>query len=269
MVPTQSIGTRLARFTRSHALRGNEVLDALRHKMKTVERNLYKIIEKNLSDLQKRIKDALSRSEHNQGPVELVISTKYVEADIIRILHESGISCVGENRLQDTERKVSILNDLNLSWHMFGHLQRNKVKKAIRIFDLIHSVENISLAEEINKESIKTGKQTRVLVEINVSGEETKYGFSPDGAIPFLKEISKMEGIGVEGLMTMAPIVDDAEICRPIFKGLRELRERIDGEKIHGTNMKYLSMGMTQDFEVAIEEGANLVRVGSAVFKGI
>ncbi len=228
-----------------------------------------KIIAQNLADLQGRIKLACSRSRHNQGPIELVISTKYVEAHIIKVLYELGISCVGENRLQDTERKLKTLNDLDLHWHMFGHLQRNKVKKAIRIFDLIHSVENTRLAEEINKESLKLNKKTRILVEINVSGEESKYGLSPGDVIPFMYELSKMEGISVEGLMTMAPIVDDLEECRPVFRGLRGQSERIKEKNIYGIEMKYLSMGMTQDFEVAIEEGANMVRIGSAVFKGI
>ena len=228
-----------------------------------------KIIAQNLADLQGRIGLASSRSRHNQGPIELVISTKYVEAHIIKVLHELGISCVGENRLQDTERKLRTLSNLDLHWHMFGHLQRNKVKKAIRIFDLIHSVENVRLAEEINKESLKLNKKARILVEVNVSGEESKYGLSSGDVIPFMNELSKMEGISVEGLMTMAPIIDDAEICRPIFKGLRELSEKVKGEGINGIEMKYLSMGMTQDFEVAIEEGANMVRIGSAVFKGI
>lgn len=228
-----------------------------------------KNIAQNLADLQGRIKLASSRSRHNQGPIELVISTKYVEAHIIKVLYELGISCVGENRLQDTERKLKTLSDLDLHWHMFGHLQRNKVKKAIRIFDLIHSVENTRLAEEINKESLKLNKKTRILVEINVSGEESKYGLTPGDVIPFMHELSKMEGISVEGLMTMAPIVDDPEECRPVFRGLRGQSERIKEKNIYGIEMKYLSMGMTQDFEVAIEEGANMVRIGSAVFKGL
>jgi PLP dependent protein len=228
-----------------------------------------KIIAQNLADLQRRMKFASSRSRHNKNSVELVISTKYVEANIIKILHELGITCVGENRLQDTERKLNTLSSLDLHWHMFGHLQRNKVKKAIRIFDLIHSVENVRLAEEINKESLKLNKKTRILVEVNVSGEESKYGLSPDGVIPFMCELSKMQGISVEGLMTMAPIVDNAEECRPIFRELCELSEKVKGEGINGIEMNILSMGMTQDFEIAIEEGANLVRIGSAVFKGL
>ncbi len=234
-----------------------------------METNDYKIIEKNLIEVQERIESACSRSIYNQESVELVISTKYVEADIIRILFELGISCIGENRLQDTERKIEKLDDLDVKWHMFGHLQRNKVKKAVRLFDLIHSVESVTLAKEINKESEKLGKSTRILVEVNVSGEETKYGLSPEEAIPFLREINNLERIKVEGLMTMMPIVDDPEICRPMFKGLMELSERIRDENIQNVEMNILSMGMTQDFEVAIEEGANLVRVGSAVFKGI
>ncbi len=146
-----------------------------------------KIIEQNLSDLQKRIDSACSRSIYKQKSVELVISTKYVEADIIRILSELGISCIGENRLQATESKKEELNDLDLKWHMFGHLQRNKVKKAVRLFDLIHSVESVTLAKEINKESEKMGKDTRILIEVNVSGEESKYGLSPEVVIPFLR----------------------------------------------------------------------------------
>ena len=234
-----------------------------------METNNYKIVEKNLTELQERIESACSRSIYNQESVELVISTKYVDADIIRILSELGVPCIGENQLQATERKKEGLNDLDLRWHMFGHLQRNKVKKAVRIFDLIHSVESVTLAKEISKESEKLGKNTRVLVEVNVSGEETKYGLSPEETIPFLCEINNLESIKVEGLMTMMPIVDDPETCRPMFKELRELSERIRDENIQNVEMNILSMGMTQDFEVAIEEGANLVRIGSAVFEGI
>jgi len=234
-----------------------------------METNNYKIVEKNLTELQERIESACSRSIYNQESVELVISTKYVDADIIRILFELGVPCIGENQLQATERKKEGLNDLDLRWHMFGHLQRNKVKKAVRIFDLIHSVESVTLAMEINKESEKLGKNTRILVEVNISGEETKYGLSPEETIPFLCEINNLESIKVEGLMTMMPIVDDPETCRPMFKELRELSERIRDENIQNVEMNILSMGMTQDFEVAIEEGANLVRIGSAVFEGI
>ena len=234
-----------------------------------METNNYKIVEKNLTELQERIESACSRSIYNQESVELVISTKYVDADIIRILSELGVPCIGENQLQATERKKEGLNDLDLRWHMFGHLQRNKVKKAVSIFDLIHSVESVTLAKEINKESEKLGKNTRILVEVNVSGEETKYGLSPEETIPFLCEINNLESIKVEGLMTMMPIVDDPETCRPMFKELRELSERIRDENIQNVEMNILSMGMTQDFEVAIEEGANLVRIGSAVFEGI
>ena len=234
-----------------------------------METNNYKIIEKNLTELQERIESACSRSIYNQESVELVISTKYVDADIIRILSELGVPCIGENQLQATERKKEELYDLDLRWHMFGHLQRNKVKKAVSIFDLIHSVESVTLAKEINKESEKLGKNSRILVEVNVSGEETKYGLSPEETIPFLCEINNLESIKVEGLMTMMPIVDDPETCRPMFKELRELSERIRDENIQNVEMNILSMGMTQDFEVAIEEGANLVRIGSAVFEGI
>ena len=227
------------------------------------------IIKQNLDNLYKRINDACLRSGRNSDSVKLVVSTKYVDTLVTKILLENGLKEFGENRLQDAEEKIKHIDDDSISWHMFGHLQRNKVKKAIKIFDLIHSVESLRLAKEINKESIKLGKRTRILVEVNVSGEEAKYGLSPNEVIPFMNELNAMEGLQVEGLMTMAPMVDDQEICRPFFKGLREMRDKINESGLENIKMNYLSMGMTLDFEAAIEEGSNLIRVGTAIYKGI
>lgn len=228
-----------------------------------------RIIRQNLQLLYERINAACLKVGRHRESVKLVVSTKYVDASIMKILLENGINEFGENRVQDTEEKIPLLNELPIIWHMFGHLQRNKVKMALQLFELIHSVESLRLAAEINKESIKLGKRTRILVEINVSGEETKYGLSPDQAIPFIKELNMMEGLQVEGLMTMAPIVEDQEICRPIFRDLKRLRDKIEDLNLDNINMKYLSMGMTLDFEVAIEEGSNLIRIGTAIFKGL
>ncbi|MGR3319583.1 MAG: YggS family pyridoxal phosphate-dependent enzyme [Candidatus Anammoxibacter sp.] len=227
------------------------------------------LIKQNLEVLYKRIEAASLRSGRNPESVKLVVSTKYIDTPITRILLENGLNEFGENRLQDTEEKISQLGEETVSWHMFGHLQRNKVKKAIKIFDLIHSVESLRLAKEINKESVKLEKRTKILVEVNISGEETKYGLSPEETIPFMKELNVMEGLEVEGLMTMAPMVADQEICRPIFKGLKEFSDKIEEMGLENIKMKYLSMGMTLDFEAAIEEGSNLIRVGTAIFKGI
>lgn len=228
-----------------------------------------KIIKQNLEELYGRMKAASLRAGRDPESVKLVASTKYVDTEVTKILLDCGIKEFGENRLQDTEDKLEVLGDEHITWHMFGHLQRNKVKKALKLFELIHSVESLRLAKEINKEAIKLEKRAKILIEFNVSGEEAKYGLKPDEAIPFLKEISVMEGLQVEGLMTMAPMVADHEICRPVFKGLRELRDKINDSNIENVNMNYLSMGMTLDFEAAIEEGSNLIRVGTAIYKGI
>ncbi|MGR3310045.1 MAG: YggS family pyridoxal phosphate-dependent enzyme [Candidatus Brocadiales bacterium] len=226
-------------------------------------------IAQNLSALQSRIKAACLRSSRSEDTVKLVVAVKTVDASTVRLLYELGIAEIGENKVQDAEEKQKALSDLNIHWHMFGHLQRNKVKKVLSFFELIHSVESVRLAEEISRESIKQGKRTDILVEANISGEGTKFGVKEAEAVPFIKQISHLEGIRILGLMTMAPIVDDPELCRPVFRGLKRLSDKVTAEGITNVAMKYLSMGMTQDFEVAVEEGANLIRIGTALFKGI
>lgn len=230
-------------------------------------------LNRNLAEIQSRIEAACSRSGRDPKAIKLVLSTKYVDASVIRLLHQLGVSDVGENRIQDTQRKQELLSDLPIRWHMFGHLQRNKVKKALKLFELIHSVDSVALAEEISETSLGMGNRMKVLVEVNVSGEPQKYGLKPEETIPFLKKISPMQGLHVLGLMTMTPLMDidnvDTELCRGIFRGLRQLSEDVDKSGIENVRMDYLSMGMTQDFEIAVEEGANLLRIGSAVFRGI
>ncbi|MEE9201268.1 MAG: YggS family pyridoxal phosphate-dependent enzyme [Candidatus Brocadiales bacterium] len=235
------------------------------------------ILGRNLQEIRSRIEAACERSGRDPESIKLVLSTKYVDASVIRLLYELGVTDIGENRVQDTQQKQESLSDLSIKWHMFGHLQRNKVKKALKIFGLIHSVENLPLAEEINRVSMDMdmdmGKRTDILVEVNVSGEPQKYGLTPEDTIPFLEKISAMRGIQVLGLMAMTPFMDidnvDTELCRNIFRGLRRLSEDIEKREIEGVGMQYLSMGMTQDFEIAVEEGSNLLRIGSAVFGGI
>lgn len=233
------------------------------------------ILGRNLQEIRTRIEAACERSGREPESIKLVLSTKYVDASVIRLLYELGVTDIGENRVQDTQQKQESLSDLSIKWHMFGHLQRNKVKKALKIFGLIHSVENLPLAEEIDRVSVDMdmGKRTDILVEVNVSGEPQKYGLRPEDTVSFLEKISTMRGIKVLGLMTMTPFMDidnvDAELCRSIFRGLRRLSEDIEKREIEGVRMQYLSMGMTQDFEIAVEEGSNLLRIGSAVFGGI
>ena len=152
-------------------------------------------------------------------------------------------------------------------WHLIGHLQTNKVKDAIKIFDLIHSVDSLELARKIDKEAAKIGKTVNVLVQVNTSHEESKYGIRPEEVSNFLRESSTLASIKVMGLMTITPLEEDPEMVRPYLKALREISENIKNEAIPNIDMRFLSMGMSQDYGVAVEEGANIVRIGTAIFK--
>ena len=195
----------------------------------------------------------------------MVAVTKTATIEQTKEAISAGVRIIGENKVQEAKKKYQILTG-DIEWHLVGHLQTNKVKYAIEIFDLIHSVDSIKLAKEIDKRSLQFGKITNVLVEVNVSGEVTKYGIRPEEVELFLEEIFKFSRIRIRGLMTIAPIVKHKEEARPYFKELKELSEKIRNKNIKNVKMDYLSMGMTDDFEVAIEEGANMVRIGRGVF---
>ncbi|MHC2994843.1 MAG: YggS family pyridoxal phosphate-dependent enzyme [Candidatus Atribacteria bacterium] len=219
----------------------------------------------NLEKINERIKKAALKANRNPDEIKLVAVTKTATIEQTKEAISAGVRIIGENKVQEAKKKYQILTG-DIEWHLVGHLQTNKVKYAVEIFDLIHSVDSIKLAKEIDKRSLQFGKITNVLVEVNVSGEETKYGIRPEEIELFLGEISKFSGIRVMGLMTIAPIVKNKEEVRPYFKKLRELSKKINNENIKNVKMDYLSMGMTDDFEVAIEEGANMVRIGRGVF---
>lgn len=183
-----------------------------------------------------------------------------------------GITDIGENRVQEARVKygqlrISIPNPGVIKWHMIGHLQTNKVKEAVKIFDLIHSVDSLRLALEIDKEAGKINKMQGVLFEINTSGEVSKYGLKPEDASGIIKEIEGAKNLEIKGLMTIAPIADSPEKSRPYFRVLKELCNKINAEN-KTKELKVLSMGMTDDFEVAIEEGSTMVRLGRAIFGG-
>jgi hypothetical protein len=195
----------------------------------------------------------------------LVAVTKTVEVDRIEEAIASGANIIGESRVQEAKEKYGKLGN-RVIWHLVGHLQSNKAKDAIRIFDLIHSVDTAELAREIDKQARKVGKIQKILVEMNISGEQSKYGLSPEQLIPFLKDISGFPNIRVKGLMTMAPFYENPEYCRPWFRKLKNVMEEVKAENIENVEMVYVSMGMSNDFEVAIEEGSNMVRIGRAIF---
>ncbi|MBU1291090.1 YggS family pyridoxal phosphate-dependent enzyme [bacterium] len=222
-------------------------------------------IKNNLEVINEKIKKAALKANRNPQEIKLVAVTKTATIEQIKEAISAGVKIIGENKVQEAKEKYQILS-ADIEWHLVGHLQTNKVKYAIEIFDLIHSVDSIKLAKEIDRRSLQFGMITNVLVEVNVSGEETKYGIKSEEVEPFLKEISEFSRIKVRGLMTIAPIAEDKEEVRPYFRKLRELSKEIKSKNIKNVKMDYLSMGMTDDFEVAIEEGANMVRIGRGIF---
>ena len=222
-------------------------------------------IKNNLEIINEKIKKAALKANRNPQEIKLVAVTKTATIEQIKEAISAGVKIIGENKVQEAKEKYQILS-ADIEWHLVGHLQTNKVKHAIEIFDLIHSVDSIKLAKEIDRRSLQFGMITNVLVEVNVSGEETKYGIKSEEVEPFLKEISEFSRIKVRGLMTITPIAEDKEEVRPYFRKLRELSKEIKSKNIKNVKMDYLSMGMTDDFEVAIEEGANMVRIGRGIF---
>lgn len=222
------------------------------------------ILKKNLENIKKEISESMELAQR-KDQVLLVGVTKTFPVDVITEGLKLGINDVGENKAQEFSGKYDIIRD-NVNWHFIGHLQKNKVKYVIGKAKLIHSVDSFELAEEISKRSKKLAIIQDVLIEVNVSGEESKFGVMKENIIELLNKISVLEGIRVRGLMTMAPNVDDETIVRDVFKGLRLLKEEIAILNINDIHMDYLSMGMSQDFKWAILEGANIIRVGSSLY---
>jgi hypothetical protein len=183
----------------------------------------------------------------------------------IREAISAGVDILGENYVQEGKRKIEQMGK-SVEWHMIGHLQTNKAKYAVRLFDMIHSLDRMALAVELDKRSRLAGCVTRVLIEVNISGEETKRGVPFQEAIPLVREVSALENLSIQGLMTMPPWFDDPEEARPCFTALRMLRDRIIAERIAHVEMKELSMGMSQDYQAAVEEGATIVRIGRSIF---
>jgi pyridoxal phosphate enzyme (YggS family) len=213
----------------------------------------------------RRVRAAAERAGRKPEDVRIVAVSKTVEPERIRKAFECGITDFGENRVQELCEKYDIIN-VNCNWHLIGHLQTNKVKYIIDKVSLIHSLDRMELAAEMQKRAEKAGRSLDALVQVNISGEDTKFGINPGNAVGFMKEVSKMGNIRIRGLMTIAPEVQNAEDIRWVFAALRKLLIDIKEENIDNIYMDYLSMGMSNDFEVAIEEGANIVRIGTALF---
>ncbi|CAN5864606.1 YggS family pyridoxal phosphate-dependent enzyme [soil metagenome] len=214
--------------------------------------------------VRERIETARERAGRTQR-VTLVAVTKTHPAEVVRAARAAGIEDVGENRVQELERKVEEVGREGLRWHLIGHLQRNKVRAALPLFDLLHSLDSLRLAEKLSEEAVAAGREVRALVQVNTSGEESKYGFSADASLDALGEICELPGLRIEGLMTMAPFTEEEAILRATFAAARRLQEEA-GRQISGFQPLELSMGMSNDFEIAVEEGSTLVRLGTVLF---
>ena len=223
------------------------------------------MIGEQISDVQKNITEACKRVGRDASKVHLIAVSKTKPNELLMEAYDCGMRLFGENYVQELVDKIDTL-PTDIQWHMIGHLQRNKVKYIVGKVAMIHSVDSIRLAEEISKESLKKGVVTEILLEVNVAQEENKFGFSVDEVAFSAEQMSGLKGISVKGLMTSAPFVENAEENRPVFRKLKQLYVDINGKNIDNICMDTLSMGMTNDYIVAVEEGATLVRVGTAIF---
>lgn len=223
------------------------------------------MLKNRLEDIEARINDACRRAGRRRDEVTLIAVSKTKPAEMIEEVYSTGIRCFGENKVQELSEKYEKLPK-DIKWHMIGHLQRNKVKNVVGIADLIHSVDSLRLAEAIDKEAQKKGITAKILIEVNMAKEDSKFGVMPEEALDFVKGVSEFTNIQVQGLMTIAPFVENPQENRKYFSSLRKLSVDISKEKVNNVCMGVLSMGMTNDFEVAIEEGATMVRIGTAIF---
>lgn len=223
------------------------------------------MINDNIIDIKKRVSEAARRSGRNPEEVTIVAVTKTVPVERIEEALMSGVAILGENRVQEARSKVDKLAK-PIIWHLVGHLQSNKARDAVKIFSLIHSVDSLHLAEAIDKEAARINKVQDVLIQVNVSGERSKFGIEPKDAEALLKDCEGLKNIKVTGFMTIPPDVDNPEDVRMDFRRLRELRDSLNERRTTNDELRILSMGMSHDFEVAIEEGATMVRIGRGIF---
>jgi pyridoxal phosphate enzyme (YggS family) len=223
-------------------------------------------LKERIKRVQERIREAADASNRPESDIRLVAVSKTMPAEIVKEAIASGMTDFGENYIQEAREKIITLSTYPVTWHYIGHLQSNKSKYAVRMFDLIHSVDSLKLAKELNKCAQKIEKVQDILIQVNVAKEDSKSGVYVEDTSRLLKDISQLANIAVKGLMTMPPYFNAPKKVRPFFTALRQLRNQIKNENIPNISMEELSMGMTGDFEAAIEEGATMVRVGTAIF---
>ena len=221
-------------------------------------------LQESIEIVKQRIAAAIAKSGRTEADIKLVAVSKTVDIETVRRAYELGITDFGENRVQEFNHKIEKLPQAR--WHLIGRLQTNKVKDVVGKAALIHSLDRWNLAEQLNKRGLQQGVTVSCLLQVNVAGEKQKAGIKPDEVESFLESLSQLEALRIEGLMTMAPLLDQSEKARPVFRELYQIKEKLSNNRYNNVNLRYLSMGMSQDYEVAIEEGANIIRVGSAIF---
>ncbi|HEY8393238.1 MAG TPA: YggS family pyridoxal phosphate-dependent enzyme [Thermaerobacter sp.] len=224
-------------------------------------------IAERVREIRARIAEAAARAGRSPDEVTLVAVSKSVPVEAMREAYAAGIRDFGENRAQEARDKFPAFGD-DVRWHFVGRLQTNKVKYIVRHCHLLHSLDRPALAQEVDRRAARCGRVLPCLLEVNVAGEATKAGVPPEQVIPFLRQVAEWPGLRVVGLMTVAPVASNPETVRPVFRRLRELAHRVAEElrDVPGVEMRHLSMGMTDDFEVAVEEGATIVRIGRGIF---
>ena len=219
----------------------------------------------NIAHVRSTIAEAAMRVGRAPEEITLVAVSKTMPVELVQMAYNLGVTDFGENRVQEALPKIAAFHPRGLRWHMIGHLQSNKASKVVSSFYCVHSVDSLHLAQMLNRYAVEFGRQLPVLLQVNVSGESSKEGMSPPEAVELARQFVALPHIEVEGLMTIAPIVEDAEQVRPVFRELRLLRDRLRTE-LPSYSWPDLSMGMTDDYSVAIEEGATIVRIGRAIF---
>jgi pyridoxal phosphate enzyme (YggS family) len=223
-------------------------------------------LKERLQRLRERIAQAAEACKRPVSDIRLVAVSKTMPVEIVKQAIDIGLTDFGENYIQEARDKIAALRAHPVTWHYIGHLQSNKAKYAVRMFDLIHSVDSLKLAKELDKYAKKIDKVQEILIQVNVAKEESKSGVYGEDTLQLVKDIARLENVAVKGLMTMPPYFNAPDKVRPFFKALRQLRDQIRRADIPTVEMEALSMGMTGDFEAAIAEGATMVRVGTAIF---
>ncbi len=223
------------------------------------------VISRNVSSVLERVEAAASKMGRTGDSVKVVAVSKTHDVEKIIAAAEAGIDTFGENYVKEAEMKIAAVGG-DLNWHLVGHLQVNKAKKAVKLFDVIETVDSIRVAQVISTRALSIGKKLKVLVQVNIAEESSKWGVLRHDLVPLLEEISLLPGIEIAGLMTIPPYTEDMDEARSYFASLRQLQENINALNMSGVSLRELSMGMSHDYEVAIEEGATIIRVGTAIF---